>query len=428
MARPLNKKFFGNRNIGTGGEQVTGDLSNSQNYSDDRIGGEGVGSVTINNVGGYLSGLPTATFSTPVIPGGVRATGIVHGNAKTAATTSNGTGYRVGDVLTVAGGTRTSAATFPVAAIVGLGTPTITSGGSLYDVTNPSVGDKITFTHANFPTTPLRVRATAVSGSTITQIVVEQQGIWTGTGAFPTSMANGVNGFTAQTSGGPVDNNGAGLTLSFDSSNWGLYSFGTVAVQGDYTVAASNPVSFTGGTGSGAAATIDFGVSGIEVTEEGSGYTSVSDAAITFGGVADGGAVATPVLTTDSNSAGTLTNQENAIIVTAFIPTANGGSAAVIGDIVKQSNDRRYKVKTAEGTGICQLKTTGAASAAGEMSIKATDSAGGNYLVAKLTARKVVLVPAALGGSAGTQFASGASAKWTFGSAVLNDTVTIENA
>jgi len=135
MARPLNKKFFGNRNIGTGGEQVTGDLSNSQNYSDDRIGGEGVGSVTINTVGGYQSGLPTATFSTPVIPGGVRATGIVHGNAKTAATTTNGTGYQVGDVLTVAGGTRTSAATFPVAAITTLGTPGITNGGTLYDVT-----------------------------------------------------------------------------------------------------------------------------------------------------------------------------------------------------------------------------------------------------------------------------------------------------
>jgi hypothetical protein len=133
-------------------------------------------------------------------------------------------------------------------------------------------------------------------------------------------------------------------------------------------------------------------------------------------------------LTTDSGSAGTVTNDENAIIVTAFIPAANGGTAAATGDIVKQTNDKRYKVKTSEGTGICQLKTSAAASAAGEMSIKATDSEGKNYLVAKLTSRKVVLVPAALGGSAGTQFVSGASAKWTFGSAVLNTTVTIENA
>jgi hypothetical protein len=132
-------------------------------------------------------------------------------------------------------------------------------------------------------------------------------------------------------------------------------------------------------------------------------------------------------LTTDTGSAGSATNEENAIVVTAFIPAANGGSSAATGDIVKQRNDRSYKVKTAQGTGICRLKTSGAASAAGEMTIKATDSAGGLYLVAKLTARKVVLVPAALDGVAGTQFASGTSAKWTFGSAVVNTTVTIEN-
>jgi hypothetical protein len=306
MGRPLNKKYFGNRNIGTGGNQIGGPLSNSQNYADDRIGGEGVASVTINTVGGYQSGLPTATFSTPDIPGGVRATGIVHGNAKTAATTSNGTGYRVGDVLTVVGGTRTSAATFPVAAIVGLGTPGITNGGTLYDINSPTDGDKVTFTHANL-SQALIVRVTAVAGSTATAIAVEQQGIWTGTGAFPTTMQGGVGGFTATTTARvspPGDTNGTGLILSFTGSNWGVYSFGTVAVQGDYTVAATNPVSFTGGTGTGAAATIDFGVSGIEITEKGSGYSSVADAAITFGGVAPGGAAATPVLTTESGAVG----------------------------------------------------------------------------------------------------------------------------
>ena len=65
------------------------------------------------------------------------------------------------------------------------------------------------------------------------------------------------------------------------------------------------------------------------------------------------------------------------------------------------------------------------------MSIKATDSAGNTYFVAKLTSRKVVLVPAANvhGGttSAGTQFYVGTTAKWTFGSAVAGTTVTIEN-
>lgn len=427
MGRPLSKKYFGNRNIGTGGDQTTGNLSNSQNYGDDRIGGEGVASVTINTEGTYTAGLPTATFSTPDLPGGVRATGTVHGHALSAATTANGTGYRVGDVLTVTGGTKTSAATFPVASIVTLGTPSITNGGSLYDVTNGSEGDRVTFTHSNL-STPLRVRVTGVSGSTVTSIVVEQAGVWTGSGAFPTSMAGGVGGFTATTTaraGG--DNNGTGLVLGFSGSNWGVYAFGDVAVQGDYTVAAGNPASFSGGNGTGAAATITYGVSGIAVTEKGSGYTTVADAAITFSG---GAAAATPVLTTDSGVPYSAGNQENAII--CFAKTTSGGSN-LIGDIIKQQGKSRYKVKTADGIAYCNLKTTGAASAEGEMTITATDSTGKTYYVSKLTAHRATIVPY---GSAGHTFplvgGEPQSVHWTFsdsdGSYNFATSVVVANA
>jgi len=408
MGRPLNKKYFGNRNIGTTG---TGD-----NYG---IGGEGVASVTIDTVGSYTTALPTATFSTPNIPSGVRATGIVHGNALSAATTSNGTGYYVGNVLTVAGGTKTSAATFPVAAIVGLGTPGITNGGSLYDVTNGTEGDRVTFTHVNL-SQALRVRITAVSGSTATGIAVEQQGIWTGTGAFPTSMANGVNGFTATTtarSGG--DNNGNGLVLSFTGSNWGVYSFGTVAIQGDYTAMPSNPASFTGGNGTGAAATITFGVSGIEVTEKGSGYTSASDAAITFSG---GAAASTAVLTTDSGAVGSSTNQENAII--AHAKTTSGGTDQVA-DIIKQESSHRYLVRTADGIAQCKLVAT-TSIAEGQMYIVATDTTGSTYYVTKLTARKAILTRKTSAG-AGWLFATGAATGWTMGSPTAT-AVQVENA
>jgi hypothetical protein len=196
------------------------------------------------------------------------------------------------------------------------------------------------------------------------------------------------------------------------------------------TVTFAAPTLPSGVTATGTATIVAGEITAIVITNSGSGY--VSAPAVTVADSDVGAEVTTgtltAVLTTDSGSAGSSTNQENAIIVTAFIPAANGGTAAATGDIVKQTNDRRYKVKTSEGTGICQLKTTAAANAAGEMSIKAIDSEGKNYLVAKLTSRKVVLVPAALGGSAGTQFASGTSAKWTFGSAVLNTTVKIENA
>jgi len=335
MGRPLNKKYFGNRNIGS-----------ASTTADDGIGGEGVASVSqpVGGVGSFVisntyQNFPTLTATAPTIPGGVTAL---------------------------------------LSPVFEIATVTFSSGGQ---------------TNADY-VAGLSTAVTALSGVIVNITEVA-------------SKVTAVDVTTAGTNRGEFrrgDLTGAGLT-----------TFQVLQAPNAGTDLQIN---------------VTFRVKRIEVTEQGSGYVSVPS--LTWGGHTFTGQTAPSLnvvtLTTDSNSAGTLTNQENAIIVTAFIPTANGGSSAVIGDIVKQRNDRRYKVKTAQGTGICQLKTTGAASAAGEMTIKATDSEGKNYLVAKLTANKAVLVPAALDGSSGTQFASGTSAKWTFGSAVLNDTVTIENA
>ena len=60
----LNQKLFGNRNIGTSGS------------SDDKIGGEGVASITlggVNNSSGYALNDPI-DISAPDLPGGVQAT------------------------------------------------------------------------------------------------------------------------------------------------------------------------------------------------------------------------------------------------------------------------------------------------------------------------------------------------------------------
>ena len=405
MARSLNKKYFGNRNVGTTGAD------------DNAIGGQGVASVTITAEGTYTAGLPTAAFSVPDLPTGVRTTGVVHGHALSAATTSNGTGYTVGDVLTVVGGTKVAAATFPVAAIVTVTTPTIADGGALIDAIG-GVGDRFEFTNANL-TQSLIVEVTAASGGVASAVEVVQAGIWNGTGAAPATTA----GFTRSAAfSGPTDNNGTGLILNLA---WGVYSFGTVAVQGDYTVAPSNPVSFTGGSGTGAAATITYGVSGIVVTEKGSGYTSAADAAVTFSG---GTAAGTSVLTTDSGNISTTTdtqgqneatNQENAIV--PYAKTTSGGTSK-IGDIVRQVGARRFKVKTADGTAICTLKGS-AVSAEGDMTITATDSAGGTYFVTKIGGRKATLTR-----GTGTQFATDSAVQWTFGSATEGVTVKIANA
>lgn len=94
MGRPLNKKFFGNRNIGTTGA------------SDDGIGGQGVASVTIvGEFSGFTDATTTVTFSAPQLPGGVTATGtatIVAGEVTAIVITEKGSGYTAVPTVTIA--------------------------------------------------------------------------------------------------------------------------------------------------------------------------------------------------------------------------------------------------------------------------------------------------------------------------------------
>jgi len=229
-------------------------------------------------------------------------------------------------------------------------------------------------------------------------------------------------------------NRNVGSTSTATDNGIGGQGVASVTIAGEFsgftlattTVTFGTPDLPGGVTATGTATIVGGAVTAIVMTENGSGYTGVPGVTIAD---SDVGAevttgTATAVLTTDTGSVGSSTNQENAIIARTYIP---GGTGFSTGDIIKQVSTRRYKVKNVEGTGICKLKTTGLASAAGEMSIKATDSEGKNYLVAKITSRKVVLVPNAAGGTIGTQFASGTTAKWTFGAAEANTTVTIQN-
>ncbi len=162
-------------------------------------------------------------------------------------------------------------------------------------------------------------------------------------------------------------------------------------------------------------------VTSVVMTSAGSGYTSAPTATVTTAGGTAGTLSLTPVLTTGA------TARQNGIVCEAQI---GSGAEVTTGDIIRQVSGRRYKVQTSGGVGVCKLVTTEAKDA-GQMSIKATDSAGNTYFVAKLTARKAVLVPAANvhGGTTtiGSQFASGTTAKWTFGAPVVNTTVTIDN-
>jgi len=383
MGRPLNQKYFGNYNKG----------STSTN-SDNGMGGEGVSSVTINTAGSYLRALPTAAFSIPELPG-VGATGSVVGRAVSAVTTSSGFGYGYNDVITAVGGTG-SAATFQVTSLITVGAPSLTAGGSAYDVSG-GAKDEIWFDSSVDArwTVPLKIRVDTVTGGNgVATFTVLQQGVWAG--ANPPSSVTG-----ARTYNGPVDNNGNGARFTL---TWGVNSV-SVANGGSYTTVSNSASSTTGGAGTGATLNVSYGVSAITVTEKGSGYLSVADAAITF---SPAGAAATSVLTSD---------QANAILVNAMV-----GSSVKVADAVKQISTKRYRVETYEGTGVCQLVSRTPA-VAGEMSINATDSAGGTYWVMKVTSNHALLIQ-----NTGTQFADHTLVKWTFGNPTAGSSVKIDNA
>ena len=110
----------------------------------------------------------------------------------------------------------------------------------------------------------------------------------------------------------------------------------------------------------------------------------------------------------------------------AFEPVAYvvGGSAAKKADIIGQISERRFKVKTADGTSVVTL-VAGASPAEGEMKITATDSSGKTYTV-KHIQEKVCTVYQT--GAAGHEFADGKRVVWTIGSAVEDYSVKITNA
>lgn len=167
----------------------------------------------------------------------------------------------------------------------------------------------------------------------------------------------------------------------------------------------------TGGTTATATAITLHGngaINGVTISG-GTGYVSAPTVTIT--GANTYTAVATSTLTAAI---------DNAIRANAFIP---GGSSSVEADILAQKGSRRYRVATAQGTGVCSLTNTTVAE--GFMEILATDSLGSTYYVIKLTSTEAVLVQKDDNGS-GFDYSSNQRAGWTItGSAVAPTASTI---
>jgi len=444
MGRPLNKKYFGNRNIGTGGYQTTQHgISNTDteiNDGDDHIGGEGFAGVTFGasvadtsyGSGAYLERIPTISIAPPTIANGVAAVATVsHVQAVHGVVNTDGTGpgadYLTGDILTLVG-TNITPAKFTVGNLE-VSQVSIVAGN---DGTNGyAVGDPLNFANG----VVLAVAAISGGGALgpVTGVTFTNRGTYNGT-TPPTGTVTHVNSLGGQ-----------GFTCNF---TWGVKDV-TVLQQGDYTAVTSGASATTVthadlSASSAAGCTLDvyYGVKTITVSEKGSGYTGIEP--VTFssavGGNSETRATGTMVLTTDSGNVGSATNQENAIIAYAWV----AGLEEV--DIIKQVSTDRYRINSNDtgnsdtGYVIGKLKVDGVAGSSfvgaegTQMNIWAFDADGGSYLVKKLTARKAVVYPFAcvrLSKSAGALFAAGRAVPWKFFEGQANASagyVKIENA
>jgi hypothetical protein len=365
MGRPLNKKYFGNRNIGVGGNQVDGNNSNNQNYADDRIGGEGVASYGTIVAGSGWTATPTVTFSAPNISGGVNVAGTAHYKALSLAVVSKGSGYEYYDEILLPGGIVAYATQITAVSVA------LVNAGDHYNN-----NDILEFQTGQFGTDYVTIRVTTVGGASDSPAA--SLTIVSG-GRRPTQKPTGTLSY--QNSLG-----GTGITFTLD---WGVYSAG-VQAAGDYTTFPSNPVT---DPAHGATFNVTSGLLSVAVTQRGSGYTTPADAAISFSGST--GAAATAVLTVDSGAVGSATNQENAIIAYAY----QDGERR-IADIVKQTGTKRYVCVTnaggIAGSGKEDETVYGYlvdhdANAPYQIDIGATDTNGNTYYVTKLTAHKATL-------------------------------------
>jgi hypothetical protein len=116
-----------------------------------------VTALTRSGQGFSYTSIPSLAISAPTTAGGVQATATPHMFINTAPVTSGGTGYTVGNVLTVVGGTPTgSAATLTVAAV---------SSGVITSVTSTNFAQ-----YSALPTSPISVTGGSGSGATFTPL------------------------------------------------------------------------------------------------------------------------------------------------------------------------------------------------------------------------------------------------------------------
>ena len=164
MGRPLNKKYFGNKN------SPYTDFQGITN-PDSGLGGS-VASVTVGGTNNNYSAFPTIAFAAPTLVGGVQATGTVRAGVVSVSIAGGGTLYAVNDVLTIVGGTGV-AATLTVTSvdapltgvITGLSVTTAGDYSAFADLTDLNVTGSATGSAATITVTALKINSVVVTAS-----------------------------------------------------------------------------------------------------------------------------------------------------------------------------------------------------------------------------------------------------------------------
>ena len=387
MGRPINSKYF---SAGARGLEVA--------------------SVTVTAPGSYTStAFPAVSFGAPSLPGGTIATGSVSSVVAVAASVvaagtnvanvANGAsfdatykGYQIGDVLTVAGG-----AAFTVNALQAVSV-----------VVNSNIADRGTGFHVGDIITLADSTGTGILGGG-TPVTVRVTQVGSGIGEIQNVVIQSAGNVTSNQGTGPFNDHShtgtGGGTRNFTVA-WGVAGFAaTPANAATYSslsaAQVSTGVATTGGTGTGATLTFSYGVNQVSVAANGSGYITADDAAITFSGGTGSGAAASSVM---------IEAGKNRVLV----PIAKIVSQDLPADIIKQMTSNSFMMRTAEGMAQCTLVAPSADLSPGQAALLATDSQGNTYCVIKITAHKVTVVREGEGGEGGWDWPTGADVPWTF--------------
>jgi hypothetical protein len=258
---------------------------------------------------------------------------------------------------------------------------------------------------------------------------------------------------TVVTIGAPQIAGGEQATISYSINSAGNITVTRTAAGSGYTSAPSLTVTTATGvvsvtTGSSGATVIypaittgiyaGMKVIGTGISASATYVTSVVNGAVNLTWP-NATAVSGPVITMDAgasfsaSTALTAAARADGLAMYAYIPASgtagfvsgSGGTQRLLGDVVRQTGCNKYIVATSEGVGRVKLVSDGAANAAGEADLTATDSTGKTYYVMKLNGRKAKLKQY---GSSGHEFADESWVKWNFDNAVEDVSVSIANA